>query len=129
AVDDAHVDDAPEAFLSGHIVDAQSKYNLRRLYKAGKVDATEVLAFGQLLESLGLEATLAARIANALNEADKPPAGSADAGGAAAGSAAVTATGTPVPLMPQSVDQLGWLGVDAESIQRMAPYVVLLPES
>ena len=44
-------------------------------------------------------------------------------------SASATASGAPIPLRPQSVDQLGWLGVDAESIRRMAPYVVLLPQS
>ena len=119
AVDSAHVDDAPEAFLSGHIVDAQSKYNLRRLYNQGTVNATEVLAFGRLLEALGLEASLAARIAQGLNEAAGTKAGDADAAAAAAD--------TPAPLMPQALGQLGWLGVDAESIARMAPHVVLLP--
>jgi len=31
------------------------------------------------------------------------------------------------PLMPQTVDQLAWLGIDADSIERMKPYVVILP--
>ncbi len=126
AVDDANVDDAPDAFLSGHIVDAQSKYNLRRLHDGGKVNATEVLAFGRLLESIGLESALAGRIANGLRDAAGPAVG-AQGDGPAPGGAAATASGAPTPLRPQSVDQLGWLGVDAESIRRMSPYVVLLP--
>ncbi len=123
AVDDAHMDDAPEAFLSGRIVDAQSKYNLRRLYgDDGQPNTSEIQAFGQLLASLGLESALAERIATGLRQAARDTA----ATGTAAGQTA-PASGSPIPLMPQSVDQLGWLGVDAESIQRMAPYVVLLP--
>ena len=125
AVDDANVDDAPEAFLSGHIVDAQSKYNLRRLHDGGKVNATEVLAFGRLLESLGLESALAGRIANGLNDAAGPAVGAERSPGT--GGTAATASGAPIPLRPQSLDQLGWLGVDAESIRPMSPYVVLLP--
>jgi len=35
--------------------------------------------------------------------------------------------GTNVPLMPQTLAQLNWLGVDDDSARRMAPYVTLLP--
>ncbi len=121
AVDNANVDDAPEAFLSGHIVDAQSRYNLRNLIEGGQVLPKEVAAFGRLLESLDLDRSLAVRIATALNAASPAgPAASAPGGGSQ------TPDG-PQRLMPQSVAQLAWLGVDAEAIQRLAPYVVLLP--
>ena len=31
------------------------------------------------------------------------------------------------PLLPQTLAQLTWLGVDEQSIQRLAPYIVFLP--
>lgn len=31
------------------------------------------------------------------------------------------------PLMPQTVDQLLWLGLDAATLERLRPYVTLLP--
>ena len=33
------------------------------------------------------------------------------------------------PLMPQSASQLAWLGIDAESLRALDPYVVLLPDT
>ena len=41
AVDKDNTDDAPEAFLSGSITDAQARYNLRNLFQEqqGKVDS------------------------------------------------------------------------------------------
>jgi general secretion pathway protein K len=32
------------------------------------------------------------------------------------------------PLLPRSVGQLGWLGIAPETVQALAPYVVILPE-
>jgi len=123
AADAADADDGPEAFLSGHIVDAQSRYNLHNLFEGGKVLPVEVHAFTRLLESLELDTSLAARIATSLNAAAGiRPAADTNRGSADAASG-------PQPLMPQSLAQLAWLGVDAESIERLAPYVVLLPTS
>jgi general secretion pathway protein K len=31
------------------------------------------------------------------------------------------------PLMPNSVDELVWLGIDRDALGRLAPYIVLLP--
>jgi general secretion pathway protein K len=31
------------------------------------------------------------------------------------------------PLMPRNIGQLAWLGIDADSVRRLAPYVVILP--
>jgi general secretion pathway protein K len=114
AVDKANTDDAPEAFLSGSIVDAQSRYNLRNLVDAdGKPILDEVAALGRLFESAGIAVGVADRIANGLKDALS-----------AAGTAGAS---TNPPLMPQSVSQLGWLGVDGDAMRRMAGYVVLLP--
>jgi len=116
AADKDNTDDAPEAFLSGSIVDMQSRYNLRNLVEqnGAKPIPDEVAALRRLFESTGITAELADRIANGFKDALAPP------GSAGAGSNA--------PLMPQTLAQLAWLGVDADSVQRMSSYVVLLPE-
>lgn len=109
AVDTANAEDAPEAFLSGSITDAQSRYNLMNLLDQGKVVEAELQAFERLCQNIGLASDLASRLATALNDA------SAGAPNAA--------------LLPRSIGQLGWLGVDGETIRQLAPYVTLLPEA
>lgn len=114
AADKDRTDDGPEAFLSGSIVDAQSRYNLRNLVdSANKVSPTEVEALRQLFRATDLAPELADRIASGLKDALIPP---SDA-----------EAGKNGPLLPQSVAQLTWFGIEPESIRRMTPYVVLLP--
>ena len=64
----------------------------------------------RLCETAGVIADVAGRIANGLLKASQADADSADA-----------------PLMPHSVAELVWLDIDADAVQRLAPYVVLLP--
>ena len=110
AVDkDNTVDDGPEAFLSGSIVDAQSRYNLRNLVDDNKVVDAELEGLRQLFETINVAPGVAERIATGLLQALAP-------GG-----------GGSVPLPPESVAQLAWFGIDSESIQLMSPYVVILP--
>jgi general secretion pathway protein K len=114
AADKAHTDDGPEAFLSGAIADAQSRYNLRNLVDdTGKVIPAEAAGLQRLFESVGVSPDLATRITSGLRGA-LAPAGSED-------------RPASLPLMPRTVSQLAWLGVDAASLRRLAPYVVILP--
>ena len=108
AVDKANADDGPEAFLSGNITDAQSRYNLGNLLNAGKVDPQELAALERLCQTVGIETGIAARIATGLLDAS-------------------IGTSATAPLFPRRVAQLSWLGVDTASVQALAPYVVLLP--
>lgn len=115
AADKNNTDDGPEAFLSGSISDMQSRYNLRNLVDVAnnKVDPDQLAALRRLFQTINLETGLADRIAAALKDAQTPP-------------------GTPnapaaPPLMPESIEQLTWLGIDADSVSQMAPYVTLLP--
>ena len=109
AADKNNADDGPEAFLSGYIVDAQSRYNLNDLVtEQGKVLPDELGVLERLCEAVGIETSVAGVIAKGMAEAT-------------AGTAATA------PLKPQRVDQLVWFGVDAASIQALRPYVVLLP--
>ena len=116
AADKSNTDDGPEAFLSGSITDAQSRYNLRNLVDAGLVVPAEQAVLQRLFESITVPSEVAARIATGMNRALNE---------------STTGTGTGAdanpPLLPQSVSQLTWLGVDEATIRLMAPYVVLLP--
>jgi general secretion pathway protein K len=49
-------------------------------------------------------------------------------GNPAEGSSVVVPASADPPLMPERVEQLAWLGVDAETIRRLAPYVTILPQ-
>ena len=110
AVDKANADDGPEAFLSGNINDAQARYNLTNLVNQGTVDPAELETLERLCQIAGVDTGVAQRIANGLR----------DALGATTGAA-----GAAAPLLPQTIAQLGWLGIDPNSIQALAPYVVL----
>ncbi len=110
AVDKANTDDGPEAFLSGNITDAQARFNLNNLIDPDKLVRAEALAtLERLCTTVSIETGVASRIATGLMDAN------------------ATSTAAGAPLKPASVAQLGWLGVDAASLQALAPYVALLP--
>lgn len=109
AVDKSNADDGPEAFLSGSISDAQARYNFTNLINQGKVDPQELAALERLCQAVGIETSVAQRIADGLRDATSPQAGA------------------NAPLLPQTVAQLSWLGIDAASIKALEPHVVLLP--
>jgi general secretion pathway protein K len=113
ADDKSRVEDAPEAFLSGTIQDAQARYNLLNLVAGeGKPAAAELVTLQRLCDLAGLPGGSAERIA---------------AGMAAALARAVTEDSRSAPLLPRSIEQLRWFGLDADAIARLAPSVVLLP--
>lgn len=107
--------DVQEAFLSGEIVDLQSRLNLRNLLGSpGQPLAEEqVRPFMRLFARLGLPGSAAMQLALALQQA-------------AAGAAGESRPNAP--LMPRTVRQLTWLGLDAQLVARIEPYVTLLPE-
>jgi general secretion pathway protein K len=119
AADRSMAEDAPDAFLSGRIVDAQSRYNLRNLVQQGKVSRSELQTLVRLCGFLGLNGEVAPRLADALRRAT--PGSTTEAASDA------STTTTTLPLMPASVEELGWLGLDATTVRRLKPYVVLLP--
>lgn len=111
AADKSNTDDAPDAFLSGAISDAQARYNLTNLVAGGKIDPQELAALQRLCQAVGVAEDVATRIANGLRDAS-----------------AATATAT-APLLPQSVQQLGWLGIDPGALSALKPFVALLPRA
>ncbi|MFO1223898.1 MAG: type II secretion system minor pseudopilin GspK [Burkholderiaceae bacterium] len=108
---DHSADEGPDAFLSGSIVDLQSRYNLRNLIDGNKVVAGELATLTRLCESAGVPSDTAPRIAEGLRAAW----GGVDAQAAAA------------PLAPRTLAQLQWLDIDPETIERLHGLVVLLP--
>ena len=154
AADKQNTEDAPDAFLSGQITDAQSRYNLRNLIEPSADFKREQRTLSRLMGFVGARGSAAA-LSVALRQSAPPTATAASAAQVGnvpnAGSGAGTgpdasarptnqsgnpAEGPPVvvpaspdpPLMPERVEQLAWLGVDAETIRRLAPYVTILPE-
>jgi general secretion pathway protein K len=123
AVDKDNTDDAPDAFLSGAITDALSRYNVTNVVTGNRVDPLELAALQRLCETVGVSADVATRIASGLRDA-APPQPVAPA----ASAAATVETPADPPLMPRSAHQLGWLGIDPESLRLLEPYIVLLPE-
>jgi general secretion pathway protein K len=96
------------AFLSGQMVDLQSRLNTTNLIQDGKVHGATLQMFARLFDQLGLNPRLLETLVSQLllSAGDKPQA----------------------PLRPYDIDQLAWLGVDADSIERLRPFVTILPE-
>ncbi|MEJ5999171.1 type II secretion system minor pseudopilin GspK [Paucibacter soli] len=113
AADKGNTDDGPEAFLSGSIQDAQAQYNLRNLAvsEPNSPAATQELAtLVRLCESAGLSSDVATQLAQKLRLAFAKNEDKRDG-----------------LLQPKSLAQLSWLGLQPESIQRLRPWVTLLP--
>ncbi len=120
--DTDNTDNGPEVFLSGSMRDAQSRYNLRNLIDAtGKLNPAELKVLQRLCTSANVAAGVAGRIADGMQAAVLASVG-AKAAGTAAGST------DDAPLLPRTLMQLSWFGLDAETLARLAPYVDLLPQ-
>ena len=112
--EDASID-TTDAFLSGHIVDLESRLNLANLVEDGTVQKAVLARFTRLFARLGLPPGELTTLAEALRQAQEPE-------GAGAGAS------TNAPLRPQTVEQLSWLGVSAHTAALLAPHLTLLPQ-
>jgi general secretion pathway protein K len=102
-----------DAFLSGSIADAQSHWNLRRLLDAeSKPVPAQLRILQRLCDSAGATGDCADRIALAMSKAVWNSSG---------------ALRDDALLAPQRLSQLTWLGIDADTLKRLEPYVTLLP--
>lgn len=131
AADKENTEDGPEAFLSGQITDAQSRYNLRNLIQPAGADYNykqEERTLSRLMSLAGAQGTSASSLALALRQAAPPaPAGAASASADPASAPPPLTRSSDPPLLPERLEQLAWLGLDAETIRKLAPYVTLLP--
>ena len=108
----------PEVFLSGQIIDAQSRLNLSSLLEDGKPSAAALSAWTRLFERLDLPLSELQLLVQRWPQA---AAAAKRTGGEQATSAG--------PLLPQRLDQLGWLGLSASTIERLRPYATVLPSA
>jgi general secretion pathway protein K len=120
-------DAGPEAFLSGHIEDAQGLFNLRNLETqpgqtqpgqppdaAAAQKAGETLAIARkIFERAGMSASIAEQVRKNLI--------------ASAASKGTDQQGD-VPLRPVRIEQLRWFGLNDEQVARLRTLAVLLPK-
>lgn len=114
-------EDDVEAFLSGSIVDLQSRYSLNNVLdpSTGLPAPAEVKTLNRLCELVKAPNGTAEAIVQGLTAAFKSPSVGTGA------SAADPTAGTMEPLV--SVDELRWWGLAPETVQLLAPFVSLLP--
>jgi general secretion pathway protein K len=106
--------DADNVFLSGDIVDLQGRFNITSLIQAGVVQEVPAETLRRLFDVLGLpQAQLGPMMAN-LRFAGDIHVDNLNAASA--------------PLLPQRVEQLVWLGLSAETVAALKPYVTVLPD-
>jgi general secretion pathway protein K len=98
-----------DAFLSGNMVDAQSKLNVLNLIENGQVSAPDLAAFAKLFAHFNLPntelQTFVANLKDSMNLQTIPNSA----------------------LMPQRVRQLTWLGLKEQTLEKITPYITLLP--
>lgn len=111
-VEDASTDTS-DAFLSGQVIDLQSRLNLANLVNEGVVQKEALAQLGRLFARLGLPLNELTALAEGLRQAQEPEGGNASAN---------------APLLPQTLDQLTWLGVSPATLAALAPHATLLPE-
>ncbi|MYN46424.1 type II secretion system minor pseudopilin GspK [Pseudoduganella sp. FT93W] len=140
------------ATLSGRMMDAQSRYNLANLVKAGQraPDPQQVAAFQRLLKHVQLDPALAQTVATTVVNALSLPTLAQEAAGNAAGGAAASAplippnlpaggTANPQPAGQQASgpqplgmlrveDLLAISGFTPAAIERLRELVIVLPE-
>jgi general secretion pathway protein K len=102
-----------ELFLSGQIVDMQSRLNVFNLVNAGKISVPDVASFSKLFALLDLpQSELLSVVNNLLVASDPNP---------------PTSPEQFIPLMPTRVAQLAWLGMSAATLARITPFITMIP--
>ena len=115
AIEPGNTELGDDAFLSGHITDAQARLNLGNLIVGNRVSERDLQAFERLFDSLGIDRseldTMVANLQRTIGLA----------------TAELASDAQPVPILPQRIGQLRWLGLSADTVQRLAPHVSVLP--
>jgi general secretion pathway protein K len=106
-----------ELFLSGQIVDMQSRLNVQSLVVNGTVSQPALKSFVKLFDLLNLDPLEVVQLADNLRMAS-----------------ATSTTGTTSNLFdqqsslkPQRVEQLVWLGLSQSSLDQLKPFIAILP--
>lgn len=107
---------AGSALLSGQMFDLQSRLNVRNLIVGDKLHAPTAAQFARLFGILNLAPQELNLLLNGLLAAQQAAKAPAD-------------VPMQAPLVPQTVDQLVWLGLSGSTVAQLRPYVTLLPET
>jgi general secretion pathway protein K len=120
---DHNSEDAPDAFLSGSIQDAQARFNLRNLIRNGRESDPDAKALRRLCEFVNVPMTTCDALIRSTQQAIlvgiqqiTPPAG-----------AAASAAPKSARPLPQVTSDLAWLGIEPGHARRLMPHVVMLP--
>jgi general secretion pathway protein K len=101
--------DDVDVFLSGQMVDMQSRLNVLNLVNNGTISAPDLASFSKLFTHLDLKQSELLSLVNNLLTAS-----------------ASAATGQPGPLMPTRVAQLTWLDISAKTLERLSPFITVI---
>lgn len=99
-----------DAFLSGQILDLQGRLNISTLADAQNTAALD--AFQRLFQNLGLSQAELSQLVQNLRTA--------------AAATNVSPAAPQAPLLPQTVEQLVWLGVSPETAAALQPHVLVM---
>ncbi|MGZ8358286.1 MAG: type II secretion system minor pseudopilin GspK [Telluria sp.] len=110
-----------DATLSGRVIDATSRYNLRNLSDGQVVDPKHVQIYGTLLSNLKLDPVLARRTAELVANSQPPPP-------RALGSKQPAQVRTTAPVEIRRIeDLLAIPGYTPEAVERLREFVIVLP--
>ena len=102
-----------EAFLAGNMEDLQARLNVANLVDSGKLDEPTRAAWAKLFKHLNLpESELDLMTQRLVLAATALTPGKPD---------------PKAPLWPRSVADLAWLGLSADTLRTLSPFVTLLP--
>jgi general secretion pathway protein K len=105
--------DDSNVFLSGQMEDLQGRLNAYNLIEAGRINPAALAAFAKLFDLQGLEsAELRALAENLRFASDLSP---------------DNRSGAASALLPQRVEQLTLLGLSAQSLEQLRPFIIWLP--
>ena len=107
------VDDVQQSFISGLIIDLQSRLNVLNLVEGAQISAPALRSFDKLFTLLSLDnaelGVLAENLRAAMNYASD------------------NANASQALLLPQRVEQLAWMGLSPRTLTVLSPYITVLP--
>ena len=106
--------DVQQSFISGQIIDLQSRLNVLNLVEGAQISPPALRAFDKLFTLLGLDNAELGVLAQNLR-----------------GALDYTTDNTQARqalLLPQRVEQLAWMGLSPRTVAALLPYITVLPE-
>lgn len=109
--EDLEANPALQSFVSGSMVDAQSRFNLRNLAVDGPAGAAAERAFRSLCTTSGVDPSTADLLLQQARRAFVPNKGESQVGG----------------IAPERWMDVQWWGVDRSTLDRLRPWITILP--